>query len=336
MNKVLLKFSVLFVAFFACVWMTACDSASQEPMKTRDTVEETEPVTIAAEPVKMPEMSITASLNEDAYFYEGDYFNIDTFDKITCILNFSTGDSVQIAKEMLSCNYMDTNLPAGDVTLVITYDNMSVELPIWVEPYVEEEVYVPPAITYDYQLSVPLYMQNAYGLPAGCEGTALTMCINYLGYGVSPYDICEVYMPRDYNCTDPYVAFIGDPADPYSYGCAAPVVIQTAYNFMAATGANLTVIDHTGDLEGVYNEILSGYPVAVCTTIGWITPYWSTGMVNGVDVFPWHYSWHYVTLVGFNDYTVTVNDPLAGQYQIDRGTFEWIWWEMGAQAVAVH
>ncbi|MBE5969792.1 MAG: hypothetical protein E7242_06110 [Lachnospiraceae bacterium] len=336
MNKVLLKFSVFFVALFGCVWMTACDSPSREPIKARDTVEETEPVTIAAEPVKIPEMSITASLNEDAYFYEGDYFDIDTFDKIMCILNFSTGDSVQIAKEMLSCNYMDTNLPAGDVTLVITYDNMSVELPIWVEPYVEEVVYEPPAITYDYQLGVPLFMQLDYGLPSGCEGTALAMCINYLGYGVSPYDLCETYMPKDYNCTDPYVAFIGDPADPYSFGCASPVVIQTAYNYMAASGAPLQVIDHTGDLEGVYNEIASGYPVAVCVSENFSRPFWFVDTLNGTDYFWWHASWHYIAVVGVNDYTVTVNDPLYGYYTVDKGLFEWIWWEMGAQAVAVH
>ena len=337
--KINLKKAVATAAFsFLVIGLVGCNQEKSEPKaeapKKTEIVQET---TAFVEPVTG---SLRAEVNEDAYFFEGEYFDIDSFDKITCTLEYSTGESLVIDKEQLSCDLMDTYLPAGDVILSISYEDKTVELPIYVEPYVEEVeeavVYEAPVMTYDYLLTVPYYDQYALGLPSGCEGVSLAMCINYLGYGVNPYDICETYMPKDYNCTNPYVAFIGDPADDWSFGCAAPVLVQTINNYNAATGASLQAIDHTGDLDGVYNEIISGYPVAVCVSENWTEPFWFTDTLNGTDYFSWHANWHYVTVVGFNDFTVTVNDPIYGYHSVSRDTFEWIWWEMGAQAVAVH
>ncbi len=203
------------------------------------------------------------------------------------------------------------------------------EEPIEEPSYDYQEEYVGPA--YSYQIEgVPSLLQYDLGLPTGCEGVSLTMCLLYNGYNVSAWDVCETYMPRDYNCTDPNVAFIGDPADGRCYGCNAPVIVQTALN----VGAN--PVNLTGNLDAVYNEIINGYPVVIWGTDKWQPSWWHTCTMNGVDYFDWHGPFHCMCLTGFTDTTVTINDPYYGVTTVDKTLFETRWQEMGGMAVAVH
>jgi len=233
-----------------------------------------------------------------------DYLGLDSKDIITNEDN--SADINNIDTENVSIENIESNFVTGT----------------------EEEVITD---TYSYQIEgVPSLLQYDLGLPTGCEGVSLTMCLLYNGYNVSAWDVCETYMPRDYNCTDPNVAFIGDPADGRCYGCNAPVIVQTALN-IGASPVNLT-----GNLDAVYNEIINGHPVVIWGTDKWQPSWWHTCTMNGVDYFDWHGPFHCMCLTGFTDTTVTINDPYYGVTTVDKTLFETRWWEMGGMAVAVH
>ena len=225
---------------------------------------------------------------------------------------------------------------AAEIGNVAYAKEVETEIAEAVETYAEPvEEYVPAAPTNAHHVDgVPMIYQNAEGLPAGCEGTSLTMCLNYIGIPVSAWDTCMNYMPWSYDSTDIENVFIGNPSGG-GYGCYVGCVINTAYSVMNAYGYNGSVINHTGDLAGMYAEIDSGYPVVIWGTDGWGDPNWGTYYSNA-GAFTWWSNEHCLCLVGYSDTTVTIHDPYRGVVEIDRGWFEYEWANCGGKAVAVH
>ncbi len=181
---------------------------------------------------------------------------------------------------------------------------------------------------------VPMIYQNAEGLPGGCEGTSLTMCLNYIGIPISAWDTTMNFMPHTFDSTDIENVFIGDPSQG-GYGCYVGCVINTAYNIMDEYGYVGDVINHTGDLNGIYEEISKGYPVVAWGTDGWGDPEWGTYYSN-TGAFEWWSNEHCLCLVGYSDTSVIIHDPYRGVVEIDKSLFEIEWNNCGARALAVH
>jgi len=200
----------------------------------------------------------------------------------------------------------------------------------------EENTYVEPTLpAYSYYVNgVPMIYQNAEGLPAGCEGTSLTMALQYVGIPVSAWDTCMNYMPWSYDSCDIENVFIGNPSGG-GYGCYVGCVMTTANNIISAYGAGVSAHNLTGDLNGMYNTIMSGYPVVIWGTDGWGDPNWGTYYSNA-GAFTWWSNEHCLLLVGFTDTTVTIHDPYRGVVEIDRAWFEYEWANCGSKAVAVY
>jgi len=64
--------------------------------------------------------------------------------------------------------------------------------------------------------------------PTGCESLSAVMLLQYLGLSITPQCFIEKYLPRRpylrSTGPDPRRCFVGDPTDPDSMGCYAPVI----------------------------------------------------------------------------------------------------------------
>ncbi len=88
------------------------------------------------------------------------------------------------------------------------------------------------------QLDAQPVLQNPE-LPTGCEVTTLTAALNYAGYPVDKVTMADKYLIQ----SDPYLttfgeAFVGSPHNSNAWGCYAPVIVETAQNYIASDSAN--------------------------------------------------------------------------------------------------
>ena len=160
-------------------------------------------------------------------------------------------------------------------------------------------------------------------LPTGCEVTALTAALNYLGYPVDKITMADQYLTR----AEPYQAtfgeaFIGSPHDANAWGCYAPVIVETAQKYLDEQGGGEVAQNLTGcSLKTLLWEVSNGNPVITWVTINLTSRveeryYWTTP--KGEDAV-FLINEHCVLLCGYdlNANTVTVCDPLEGKIQYD-------------------
>ena len=165
-------------------------------------------------------------------------------------------------------------------------------------------------------------------LPTGCEVTTLTAALNHAGYPVDKVTMADKYLIQ----SDPYLttfgeAFVGSPHNSNAWGCYAPVIVETAQNYIAAQGGNEVVQNLTGcSLKTLLWEVANGTPVITWATINLTSHveeryYWTTP--NGEDAV-FLINEHCVLLCGYdlNANTVTVCDPLEGKVDYDLDKFE--------------
>ncbi len=178
-------------------------------------------------------------------------------------------------------------------------------------------------------------------LPTGCEITSLTMVLNFLGYDVDKCTMADEYLIR----ADAYTAtfgeaFIGSPYDANAWGCYAPVIVETAENFLRDMGSSLHVYNLTGSiLEEVLWEVAEGRPVIIWASIDMTDDieeryYWTTD--DGKDAV-FLINEHCLVLCGYDlaQSTVTVCDPLVGLTEYDLTIFEDRFNRMYNQAVVL-
>lgn len=178
-------------------------------------------------------------------------------------------------------------------------------------------------------------------LPTGCEATALDIVLQYYGNNIDKCDLADNYLPKCEVGTDfPYNAFLGNPRNSHSYGCYAPVIVQTANNYFDSnniTGYNVT--DVSGALlEDLYEFICRDIPVII-----WATMYMgevhntTTWNINGEN-FTWKANEHCMVLYGYNknDNTLFILDPLVGATKYNKTIFEDRFVKMGKQAVIIN
>lgn len=151
-------------------------------------------------------------------------------------------------------------------------------------------------------------------LPTGCEMTALTMVINFYGVSADKCDISDNYLEKgEVGTVDFRKAFVGDPRDGGSYGCYAPVVVNTANKYLQTVGAGYTAVDITGSkFDALCGYIDKGTPVIVWATQdmreGRKSVTWN---VEGKDL-TWITPEHCMVLVGYSDNFVYIADPMYG------------------------
>ena len=164
-------------------------------------------------------------------------------------------------------------------------------------------------------------------LPAGPEITCLTIVLNYLGDYVDKVHLAENYLVlAEPGTTTPFEAYLGDPKIAKgSYGCYAPVIVDTANRYFKDKGnTNKKAMDVSGStLEELLGYVKNGTPVLVWGTTNLVaTKVTASWEING-ELLEWRGYEHCVVLMGYNQNrsTVIVADPLRGIVEYDMEMF---------------
>ncbi len=187
-------------------------------------------------------------------------------------------------------------------------------------------------------------------LPTGCESTAAAILLQSYGYQVDKLRFADALPKAGFEVYDawyaphPSAAFIGNPYSYSGYGAFANVIAQTMQVFLDAGKGGHQAVAYTGLSEwDIISFLDSGKPVCVWATM-YMLPVCETGgwylIDNGVYTNQ-YYSFpgneHCLVILGYDDYTVTVSDPLWGGYvTYDRSTFFSRFYDLGGQAVIIN
>jgi uncharacterized protein YvpB len=194
---------------------------------------------------------------------------------------------------------------------------------------------------------IPVILQNPE-LPVGCEATAGAMLLYAYGYDIDKETFADALPKSDFETLNgcnyaahPSNAFIGDPYT-YGYGAFAEVVADTMQHFIDHAGGRHRANDISGASEkSILAYIDSGIPVCIWSTIemrpvvqknGW---YLKQGEAYTNEYFSWPGNEHCMILVGYDEKTVTVYDPLAGVTSYARKTFFQRYKEVGRFAIVL-
>ena len=183
-------------------------------------------------------------------------------------------------------------------------------------------------------------------LPTGCEITALTMALNYYGYGIDKVTMAAQYLPTAaanlyYGAdgtlygSDLNQYFIGDPATEFGYVCGTGAIVTAADSYLSETESELRAKDMTGtEPEELYEMVSEDIPVVVWVTIEWQTGSHAQGWYteNG-EYVDWSTNDHGAVLIGYSEDTVTIADPVSGLTEYSRGQFESVFESRGRQCV---
>ncbi len=172
------------------------------------------------------------------------------------------------------------------------------------------------------------YIDQYEDLPSGCEIIALAVCLNSMGFSVTPTEIADSYLDTSDADQETY---LGSPYE--DGGCLPPAIVQTTAAFSAGKAQKAYALDITGtsmqDLIALTNL---GYPVLTWTTEGIIDPY---DFEYISDEWTWYYPEHCVALYGVNGDNVLVSDSMYGLMEYDAGQFAEVYGECGSMAVVI-
>ena len=179
--------------------------------------------------------------------------------------------------------------------------------------------------------------QAASELPNGCEITAATIVLNYLGFPVDKVTMAEQYLPRqaEYWATDPDEAFMGNPAWLLAYYCNAGPVVEAVNAYLEDQGADYRAVDISGSpAEELYEWVEQGVPVIVWTTRGCTAPTYSTNFMMADGSLPYSNS-HCVVLTGYDSEGCYVADPMYEFSYASYEVFNWCYEARGSYAVVI-
>lgn len=173
-------------------------------------------------------------------------------------------------------------------------------------------------------------------MPSGCEVTALTMVLNYMGINVTNKYLADNYL--DSSTYDMFESFVGSVYDDSSFGCFAPVIVRTANDFFADNNYEYRAVNVSESTK----EQLIGYlhdnkPVIIWNTENMSPTYTKKYNLDGYE-FTWHANEHCVVLCGYNeeDNTFEIADSIAGKVRRDADTFYRRYEDMLSQAVIIN
>lgn len=185
--------------------------------------------------------------------------------------------------------------------------------------------------------SFPMLSQGEE-MPSGCEITSLTMTLNYYDIPADKFDLADNYLKKgEVGTVNFREAFVGDPRDSSSYGCYAPVIVDTANNYLKTNNFNMTAKDLTGtEFDSLMTYVNNNTPVIVWGTRDCKAPkYTTTWNIDGEDL-TWIHPEHCMVLIGYDEQYVWVADPIYG-YEVayDRADFTDRYDFLGKQAVII-
>lgn len=187
------------------------------------------------------------------------------------------------------------------------------------------------------KLNVKCILQNPE-LPTGCEITALTTILNYLGYNVNKLTMADNYLEKgEIGEVSPYKAFVGNPRNEDSCGAFAPVLVNSARKYLAEKGSDMNVYNVTGaDYSELVEYVNEGHPVMVWETMWMAKPHdVCTWYVDGENI-TWRSHEHAMVLIGYTEDTYIMADPLRGIYEYDKELTEARYRDMGQQAIVIY
>lgn len=183
-------------------------------------------------------------------------------------------------------------------------------------------------------------------LPTGCEITAMTMVLNYYGYQVNKVTMALDYMPKvqaefyrseDGRLMGPDLEnfFVGDPTEETGYICGTGAIVTAANRYLADVGSDLTVAAMKNvQPEKLYDLIDQGTPVVIWCTINMEDRAETDGWYREDGTYmEWSTNDHGAVLIGYDEDTVTVADPIYSRITVSRDQFEKIFAERGGQCV---
>lgn len=164
------------------------------------------------------------------------------------------------------------------------------------------------------------YIDQTRDYPTGCESVSAVMLLNYLGISISVDDFIENYLEKEsmheregrlYG-PNPFRCFAGSPYDKDSFGCYAPVIVQTLNKIFAEKKVKFQAVDITGmPMAGILTDFLDkDMPVVFWASIDLketiAGPKWY--LPDG-SVFTWISNEHCMLLVGYDEKSYYFNDP---------------------------
>ena len=183
-------------------------------------------------------------------------------------------------------------------------------------------------------------------LPTGCEITAMTMVLNYYGYNVDKVTMALDYMPKvqaefyrseDGRLMGPDLEnfFVGDPTEETGYICGTGAIVTAANRYLADVGSDLTAAAMKNvQPEKLYDLIDQGTPVVIWCTINMEDRAETDGWYREDGTYmEWSTNDHGAVLIGYDEDTVIVADPIYSRITVSRDQFEKIFAERGGQCV---
>ena len=183
-------------------------------------------------------------------------------------------------------------------------------------------------------------------LPTGCEITAMTMVLNYYGYNVDKVTMALDYMPKvqaefyrseDGRLMGPDLEnyFVGDPTEDSGYICGTGAIVTAANAYLSDVGSSLTAMAmKNAQPEELYDLIDQGTPVVIWCTINMEDRAETDGWYREDGTYmEWSTNDHGAVLIGYDEDTVTVADPIYSRITVSRAQFEKIFAERGGQCV---
>lgn len=189
-------------------------------------------------------------------------------------------------------------------------------------------------------------MEQYPELPTGCEITAMTMVLNYYGYNVDKVTMALDYMPKiqaefyrgeDGRLMGPDLEnfFVGDPTEETGYICGTGAIVTEANAYLTDVGSDMTAVAmKNAQPEELYDLIDQGTPVVIWCTINMEDRAETDSWYREDGTYmEWSTNDHGAVLIGYDEDTVTVADPIYSRITVSRVQFEKIFAERGGQCV---
>ena len=175
-------------------------------------------------------------------------------------------------------------------------------------------------------------------LPTGCEMTSLAMVLDFMGVKADKCDLADKYLDKGpVGKVNFWKAFVGNPRNARSYGCYAPVVVNTANRYLRAKNSSMRATYYAGKtLEFLTGYTRAGYPVIVWCTIDCRQARdTATWVVNGEKI-RWRSPHHCVVFLGIKNGKAVIADPTYGRIKLyDKELFRRGYTALYEQAVII-
>lgn len=161
--------------------------------------------------------------------------------------------------------------------------------------------------------------------------------MNYLGYNVDKCWLSDNFLPQaEYGELNPDITFIGNPRNKNAFGANAPVIVNTANDYLNSVSSELMAYDLSGtEFSKLLDYVIEGYPVIIWGTLGMQKSYYVKGILNDQEI-QWLSHFHCVVLIGYTENTYIIADPREGIVEYNKKAVEERYKDLSQQAVIIY